>query len=431
MWGKLLGAGGSTTLGSFRGSWMPAAWGRVMRTGVNVSYGRDILQRLAVYHGKGTKACPARSRTRGRRRSSARLVRRAIQNYAGGYRSSREIEFGRRTPGVVRPMYIHRIVIDANLINTRGGITAMNRLEALHDAGLVEVFQTSTLAADFRQGKQFPQGQQKARRYATIGSSSTAYLTNTNVADSQLGASGRESRFMEIHRVVFGEPASEEAKRANNMRDALHIDQASQHDADFFITNDGEILPAASRLDAAGIGTRVCTAEDCLARVTAYFAERYGTTDLQALVQLLSQEGPVIVGSNGCGGVAFADVETGEELLAFQLGDAGAAIRAIIRRRDGAKVVTVVPGHPISFEGPGPSICMEVGLAPVLVGDKHCRSFAITENGSPMLAGRILRLGRLLIHEARLYTKSGRLALRVAREVLELSGATVSELLAP
>jgi hypothetical protein len=54
----------------------------------------DSLQRLAVYHGKGTKACPARSRKRGCRRSSAGLVRRAIQNYAAGYRSSREIAFG-------------------------------------------------------------------------------------------------------------------------------------------------------------------------------------------------------------------------------------------------------------------------------------------------------------------------------------------------
>ena len=33
------GAGGSTTLGSFRGFWIPAVWGRVMRTGVNVAYG--------------------------------------------------------------------------------------------------------------------------------------------------------------------------------------------------------------------------------------------------------------------------------------------------------------------------------------------------------------------------------------------------------
>lgn len=42
----------------------------------------DSLQRLAVYHGKGTKACPARSRKRGCRRSSGGLVRRAIQTYA-------------------------------------------------------------------------------------------------------------------------------------------------------------------------------------------------------------------------------------------------------------------------------------------------------------------------------------------------------------
>ncbi len=42
----------------------------------------DILQRLAVYHGKRTKACPASSRKRGCRRSSAGLVHRAIQNYA-------------------------------------------------------------------------------------------------------------------------------------------------------------------------------------------------------------------------------------------------------------------------------------------------------------------------------------------------------------
>ena len=35
------GAGGSTTLGSFMGSWMPAAWARVMRTGVNFAYGPE------------------------------------------------------------------------------------------------------------------------------------------------------------------------------------------------------------------------------------------------------------------------------------------------------------------------------------------------------------------------------------------------------
>jgi hypothetical protein len=50
---------------------------------------RLTAQRLAVYHGKGTKVCPARSGKHGCGRNSAGLVRRAIQNYAAGYRSSR------------------------------------------------------------------------------------------------------------------------------------------------------------------------------------------------------------------------------------------------------------------------------------------------------------------------------------------------------
>ena len=33
--GEGSGVGGSTTLGSFRGFWIPAVWGRVMRAGVN------------------------------------------------------------------------------------------------------------------------------------------------------------------------------------------------------------------------------------------------------------------------------------------------------------------------------------------------------------------------------------------------------------
>jgi hypothetical protein len=136
-------------------------------------------------------------------------------------------------------MYIHRVVIDANRINTRGAIEAMNRLETFHDAGLVEIFQTSTLPVEFRS---WPRGIDKARNYTVIGGNSMVYLTDSNVADSSLGAGAGESRFMEIHDVVFGAPASAEDVRVGNMRDALHIDQADQHDADFFVADDGAIL---------------------------------------------------------------------------------------------------------------------------------------------------------------------------------------------
>jgi hypothetical protein len=91
------------------------------------------------------------------------------------------------------------------------------------------------------------------------------YLINSNVADSSLGSNGCESRFMEIHRIVFGEPASAEKKRINDMRDALHIDLANQQDVDFFITDEKAILRAAPGLAANGIHTRICTAENCAA----------------------------------------------------------------------------------------------------------------------------------------------------------------------
>lgn len=328
-------------------------------------------------------------------------------------------------------MYIHRIVIDANLINARGRISAMNALETLDEVGLVEVFQTSTLAADFRQGSAYSQGQQKARRYATLGSSAMVYLTNTDVADSQSGASGRESRFMEVHRALFGDPASDEMLRANQMRDALHVDQAAQHGADFFVTADGDILAAAEALSAMGIRSCVCTADDCLAAVTNYFSTHYGTGDVGTLSELLSGVGPVVLGSNSCGDITCVDVETGEPLLGFRYENSTVEVRASIRGADGERVATIAPGRPVVFEKPGPSIVMEVGPAALLIGDKHCRSFAVTLADGVALAGRVLRSGRTLVHEARFHAASGQLALQVRREVLELHGVNVLEGRAP
>lgn len=325
-------------------------------------------------------------------------------------------------------MYIHRIVIDADRINSRGGIPAMNFLEATHDVGLIEIFQTSTLAAEFRT---WPQGQQKARNYTAIGGNSLVYVTNSRAADGALGTSGRESRFMEIHRVVFGEPASDEEKRKHDMRDSLHIDQANQHDADFFVTGDNAILRAGPALAAIGIGVRVCSAEDCAREVSKYFSQAYGTSDSSALTKRLNQEGPILLGSNSCGGTAFADAESGETLLAFERTEAGVGIRSIVRADDGSLLLTILPGQPLSFAQPGAEVRMEVGPAPLILGDKHCRSFAITSRAQPVLSGRVLRNGRLLIYNVSLRNKSGRLVFRVARDALECSGGTISAYAAP
>jgi hypothetical protein len=145
---------------------------------------------------------------------------------------------------------------------------------------------------------------------------------------------------------------------------------------------------------------------------------------LSELAQRLDQEGPILLGSNSCGGTAFVDAESGESLLAFERTETGVGIRSIVRGEDGSVLLIIVPGHPLSFPNPGAEVRMEVGPAPLVVGDKHCRSFAITSCEQPVLCGRLLRNGRLLIYNVSLRNRSGRLVFRVARDALECSGGT-------
>jgi hypothetical protein len=42
-------------------------------------------------------------------------------------------------------MYIHRVAIDVNRVNARGALAAMNELEQMHDACLIEIVCTSNM----------------------------------------------------------------------------------------------------------------------------------------------------------------------------------------------------------------------------------------------------------------------------------------------
>ena len=66
--------------------------------------------------------------------------------------------------------------------------------------------------------------------------------------------------------------------------------------------------------------------------------------------------GPILVGSNSCGGTSFLDSASGEELLGFVRTGKGVAIRANIRGSDGRKLLTVTPAEPLAFHGPGAEV---------------------------------------------------------------------------
>ena len=186
-------------------------------------------------------------------------------------------------------MYIYRIVIDTNRINARGNCKAMNRLEELHKAGVVEIFQTSTLKTELIP---YPPGLEKAKDYTTIGGGNSWQLPGNNMLVSNGGTPSIESQVMQIQNIIFGQH-----KRfiRNNFIDALHIDQANQNDADFFVTDEKKILNSASRLSEAGIRTHICTDKFCETEILKYFELHYKTSDAQRLSELLQETGPILL----------------------------------------------------------------------------------------------------------------------------------------
>jgi hypothetical protein len=327
-------------------------------------------------------------------------------------------------------MYIHRIVIDANRINAKGELPGMNYLESLRQAGLVEIHSTSTLASDMPLGRSemSKKRHKKGASYPRIGGG-MVYLTPDSVPDSHWGTAGRPSRFTEIQNIVFGHLRSRESVRLNDQRDALHIDQANQHDADFFLTVDALLQAAADRLQERGFPTRVCSDDEGVAAIKEYFNHHYKTTEPAQLAALLKDCGPIFIGSNSCGDTSFRDVTQQEELLGFDINEQGVGVFANIRGKSGDLLLTVSPGKPLHFLKPGLSVTGESDPklpAAIRIGETTCSAFVIGDKATPTLAGRMLSNNRLMIYGASLYSASGREALAVNRGELMLSGVSCS-----
>jgi len=317
-------------------------------------------------------------------------------------------------------MYIHRIVIDANRINARGGLPAMTALEALHHAGVIEIFQTSTLPVEF---KDWPLGKEKASAYAVVGGSVATYLTSDG-PDSQLGTPSQLSLFSEIHRIAFG--GFSRSTRTNDLRDALHIDQANQNHADFFLTNEKALIAADADLRSVGLEVRICDVDDCLLTLQDFFKRDYGTTDISLLRARLESVGPVLLGSNSCCGTEFLDAKSGESLLAFLPSDNGVSIRATLRTAEGHIALSIAPGSSLQFHGSALKVYSSVGPSPVQLGDHTCRSFSIVDKEErPYMAARMLRNGRLMLYQLKLYNSDGQLVVELDRATLGLNGVTI------
>src|SRR5437588_9191065 len=190
-------------------------------------------------------------------------------------------------------MYIHRVAIDVNRVNARGQLPAMNELEQMHDACLIEIVCTSTITTDLHH---YPAGETKVQKYDRIHASGMFYLTETHVPDATPGPVLQKSRFFEIYTSIFGNPQPQQsASQLRSLRDALHIDQCWSNMVDYFVTEE-TALHGCANMDFT-----ICDAPECVDHLRSYFRNSMGTTDIAQLSKVLAEHGPIILGSNSTG----------------------------------------------------------------------------------------------------------------------------------
>jgi hypothetical protein len=310
-------------------------------------------------------------------------------------------------------MYIHRVAIDVNRVNARGKLSAMNNLEQMHDACLIEIVCTSTMATDLHH---YPAGTAKVKKYDRIHAEGIFYLTGTQLADATPGPVLRKSRFYEIYESVFGGSKPQQSElQLRSMRDALHIDQCWSNMVDYFVTEEKD-LHRCQNMDFV-----ICDAPECVERLRTYFRKTLGTDDIVQLSKMLAEHGPIILGSNCTGAFECRVPNDDDPLLRVEISPAEISVSCTIRDDQGRTLLRVLPAQEYEFAPRcDASVDLLAGPFPIQLGKQHCKSFAITSDKCVFLAGRFVRPGRLVLFEASLRATDGTEALVIRRSGLGL-----------
>lgn len=333
-------------------------------------------------------------------------------------------------------MYIPRYVIDANVINSRGGLEAMNELERLHRIRVIELLKTTTLDAEFRLA---PPQQEKAENYRILGSAGPAYFTGGRLPDAMWGAPPRASRFSEIHNVVFGRPFPANTVDDNNkrsIRDALHLDQCWSNMADAFITNDRAILNSRDELLALGFDFEIQNPEECLVSTRRALEGWYGSIDEPNLLRAIGDlSRPILIGSNSSGPLSISTDALGP-LLALGLGEDHLTLEAHLRDEKGSPLVCCMPNKKTEFHERSIAIksCVINAAPNIVLGCHPVEHFSVVrvavdsppgwqQSDKVLLAAFVARSGHFVFYHGEFRDADGRIVATISKQHLRLTGA--------
>lgn len=315
-------------------------------------------------------------------------------------------------------MYIHKIVIDANRINARGGLEDMNKLEEYHDAGVIEILKTSTLDKEF---SKVPFFKNKANKFQTIGGSGHFVgLDDRHPEALPGGIIGNP--IPGLFRDLFPEKKSGKDFR-NSIRDSLHIEQAFLNYCDYFVTWEKRLIKGSQKIPVLNSRIKVTTSETCLSEIKKYFISHFGDDDPENLKVKLESEGPVILGSNSCHGFRATDATNGDLILSAHTENSKLLIEAVFFDKSGAKQLEVSPGSKSVFSNP--DLCITGGgKGGIVIGESEFNHFMIGSETEVKLAARVTHVGRVVFFIVNMNGSNPENLLFVKRECLTLKGVT-------
>jgi hypothetical protein len=316
-------------------------------------------------------------------------------------------------------MYPHRLVVDANCINAKGGLPAMTALEKYHHAGALELIVTSTLSVELHKGSIQAR---KARLYQSVGAY-PLYFPGEQGAQSRIGAPVRQSLLHLLHQELFGRNLKGKTL-LRAVRDCLHLDQAQMNGADIFVTNDRRLHAAEPLLARHGVHLSICTPEQALNHVRSYYLRSVGGDDLRRVKEAAQDQGPIILGSNSCGGCSFIAARADETLATITIEGGLLRIGGRFRDEHGQLLVELKPGERPEFPFPGVSLTQN-GSGPILVADEAMGSLVVAADSQTYLAVRMTHTGRAVISKMELRDEAGQLVVAVQKESLVLQGANM------
>ncbi len=332
--------------------------------------------------------------------------------------------------------YIQTVVIDANVINARNNINAMNEIENFFALGIIQMEKTSALNVEFK--NHYNLGEVKASLYGTIYGPN--WIGHT---DGLLSGGERESLMEKIYSIIWGKVwmkgnSDQKAYLERSFRDAIHLDISYMNCIDYFITNEKILIEKRNELNANGIDVNIVTPEECLKALKENIKQDTGTDDPKLVSIILSKFYPLVLGSNDCTNVNIQDPKDEEILFRTYWDNDILQIEATVYSKEGKKLSQIYPNsEPIIFDDdsyvhvsdPAPkeykiSVNKNTIVGQYLrIANNSCSHFTIGDRSNNYLVGRILPSGHLSLNGS-IYNKQGDLIVEINKRELKTQNMT-------